>query len=182
MQFSELPYGHRLGSDSERYADRDVWGEFLLEVFFPRHNSYQTQQEARRTGRKWRAVMDDNWRHHVLACPADIDQFYAQIIEEVNPLTAYKTYWGSSNNSSTGSADMPSILSRPSSRIRPWERIRGCSHRHPTDSLLRHHGDPIMSGTNIDIGKLGSVVLAALLVLVVILVIGGLWALLGRFQ
>lgn len=92
-QFSEIPHEHRLESYSERYAGRDVWGEFLVEVFFPRHNSYQTQQEARRTGRKWRAVMDDNGRPPALARPADVEEFCALVLEEVNPLTAYKTYW-----------------------------------------------------------------------------------------
>lgn len=51
-QFSDVPEEHRLESYQDRYENRDLWGEFIIEVFLPQHNSYQTQQEVRRTRRK----------------------------------------------------------------------------------------------------------------------------------
>ena len=92
--FEDLPEDYRLESYDEAYHHRDVWGEFLIEIFFPVHNSYQTQQEARRVGRKWRAVIDEQGRHHALARPADVELFCARVLDEVEPRTAYKAYWG----------------------------------------------------------------------------------------
>ncbi|QLD86188.1 hypothetical protein HWV23_10800 [Natronomonas halophila] len=93
-QFSDVPERHRLESYHDQYQGRDLWGEFLIEVYFPQHNAYQTQQEARRTGRKWRRVMDERGRHHALARPADVEYLCRELLENVTPLTAYKTYWG----------------------------------------------------------------------------------------
>lgn len=93
-RFDEVPERHRLESYRDRYEGRDLWGEFLIEEFFPKHNAYQTQQETRRTGRQWREVMEECGRHHALARPADVEQFCSRILGNVTSMTAYKTYWG----------------------------------------------------------------------------------------
>ena len=93
-QFSDVPEEHRLESYENRYENRDLWGEFLIEVFLPQYNCYQTQQEARRTHRKWRTVMDEQQRHHALARPADVELWCEKVLDEVSPMSAYKAYWG----------------------------------------------------------------------------------------
>lgn len=44
-RFSDVPERHRLESFQARYDGGDLWGEFLIEVFFPRYNSYQTSRK-----------------------------------------------------------------------------------------------------------------------------------------
>jgi len=92
-RFEDIPAEHRLESYRDQYRGRDTWGEFLTQVFLPQHNTYQTQQEARRLTRKWRTVVSEAGRHHALARPRDLERWWTTALEEVNPSTAYRTYW-----------------------------------------------------------------------------------------
>ena len=92
-RFNDVPPEHRLESYHKQYEDQDIWGKFLIEVLFPKHNSYRTQQQARLAGRRWRTVMSDQGRHHALARPVDVELWCTRLLEEVNLQTAYKTYW-----------------------------------------------------------------------------------------
>ena len=91
-QFEDIPAEHRLEAYRDQYRGRDTWGEFLTQVFLPQHNSYQTQQEARRLTHKWQTVVSEAGRHHTLARPRDLERWLTTALKEVNPSTAYRAY------------------------------------------------------------------------------------------
>lgn len=92
-RFADVPEEYRLETYRDAYRDTDPWGEFLIQVFLPKHNTYRSKQQARLAGRKWDTLMDDRGRHPALARPSDVDEWCSGLLNQVNEQTAHKTYW-----------------------------------------------------------------------------------------
>lgn len=92
-QLEDVPESYRLSSYADRYTDSDPWSEFLVIELLPGHNSYQFKQTTRRAARSWKDHVQGRGRHHALATPTDVETWCAELLEEVEVQTVYKSYW-----------------------------------------------------------------------------------------
>lgn len=91
QRFDDVPEHYRFGVHADAYEGRDVWDEFEARRL-AEFTSDSFRQKLERAGRRWREHMADRGRHHALARPADVEAFFADLLDELTVLTAYEYY------------------------------------------------------------------------------------------
>ena len=93
-RFEDVPPHHRLEVHADAYGGRDVFGEYLeWEKETYGYDSERYHQIADRARRYWTEHMAACGRHPALARPMDVERFFADLLDRMEPDTAYRTYF-----------------------------------------------------------------------------------------
>lgn len=90
QRIDEVPDRYRLYQYAEAFDGRDVYGEFLNVVIYPRVDTKRVRSNAERHGRRWEQHV--NRAHHALATPDIVESYSEGLVNEFSMTTAWR-YW-----------------------------------------------------------------------------------------
>lgn len=84
----EVPPHYRLENHSSAFENRDVWSEYTdgLDVARKRRNLNNRVED------RWKSHMRDSSRHHALATPWDVENWVADMLDEM-AIATVEDYW-----------------------------------------------------------------------------------------
>lgn len=87
----QVPLHSRLSTSERAFAGRDVWAEYV-EAELP-DAAKTVQYETGLVEESWKNHMQQRGRHPALARPADIESWFAELIDRMQTKRAYNPYW-----------------------------------------------------------------------------------------
>lgn len=90
---SDVPNRYRFHQYAAAYDGRDIWNEYLENHLWERGSSKRFKRDTRLVERRWKDFMRERGRHHALATPEDVNAWFADLLDDLVPWSAYTPYW-----------------------------------------------------------------------------------------